>query len=82
MRTLVIRNIPEAVFERFTEIARRNHRNTEAHGRFLLERESLEQPAETGEELLAVHERMSPPDVDPAEIESFQKKRGRRSNRP
>src|SRR5258706_4796768 len=81
-KTLTIRNIPEPVYQRFAEVARKNHRNAEAHGRFIIERETEQQPAETGGDLLAAYAQMPPPNVDVAEIESFQARRGQRSNRP
>jgi hypothetical protein len=81
-KTLTIRNIDEPAWHRFVQVARKNHRNAEAHARFLVEREAGQLPAETGEDLLAAYAQMPPPEVDVAEIERFQAGRGRRSNRP
>jgi hypothetical protein len=42
-----IRNIPEPVYQRFAAVARKSDRNAEAHGRFLIERETEQTPLET-----------------------------------
>jgi hypothetical protein len=78
--TLTIRGIPEKVYYKFTDVAKRNHRNAEAHGRWLIHREA-EGPAETGEDLLTAYAELPPPDVDVSAIERLQTSRGRRSNR-
>lgn len=80
-KTLTIRNIAEPAWERFVQVAQKNHRNPEAHARYLVEREAESQPAETGEDLLTAYAQMPAPEVNPDAIESFQASRGRRSTR-
>jgi hypothetical protein len=81
-KTLTIRNIPEKVYSRFTEMARKSHRNAEAHGRFLIERETQREPLETCGEILDAYAGLPPPKVEVADIEFHQASRGRRSRRP
>ncbi len=81
-KTLTIRNNPDSVYQRFVAIARRNHRNAEAHGRFLIELETEQQPLETCGELLEAYLAEPPPKVDVKTIEKYQASRGRRSSRP
>lgn len=80
--TLTVRNISKRAFARFSEVARRNHRNPEAHVRFLIEREAEQDPLDTCGEILDYDSQRPAPDVKVAEIEAFQARRGRRSNRP
>jgi hypothetical protein len=81
-KTLTIRNIPEPVYHRFTELARKSHRNAEAHGRFLIERETQSEPLDTCGEILDAYAELPPPNVEVADIEAYQANRGRRSRRP
>jgi len=80
-KTLTIRNIPELVYQRFAEAARKNHRNAEAHGRFLIERETEREPLETCGDILDAYAELPPPKVAVEDIESHQASRGRRSRR-
>jgi hypothetical protein len=82
MKTITVRNLDDDVAERLAEVAAANHRNTEAHVRFLIEREVSAAPAETGGELLERIWSEPAPEVDLKAIEAFQTSRGRRSNRP
>ena len=81
-KTLTIRNIADTAWEKFRQAAKKNHRNPEAHARYLVEREGEQQAAETGEDLMAAYAQMPPPEVETAAIETFQASRGRKSNRP
>jgi hypothetical protein len=81
-KTLTIRNIPEPIYNRFAEMARKSHRNAEAHGRFLIERETQQEPLETCGEILDAYAELPLPKVDVATIEFHQASRGRRSRRP
>lgn len=81
-KTLTIRNIPDRVYRRFTEMAQKNHRNAEAHGRFLIEQATESAPLETCGEILDAYAELPPPKVTVEAIESYQAGRGRRSKRP
>ena len=81
-KTLTIRNIPEQVYLRFTELARKSHRNAEAHGRYLIERATESEPLETCGDILDAYAGFPPPNVDVETIELHQASRGRRSSRP
>jgi len=81
-KTLTIRNIPEQVYQRFAEVARKSHRNAEAHGRFLIERETELEPLETCGDILDAYAKAPPPNATVEDIEFHQASRGRRSRRP
>jgi plasmid stability protein len=81
-KTLTIRNIPEDVYDRFAAVARSQHRNAEAHGRFLIEQATLREPLDTCGQLLDAYATLPPPNVAVEKIESYQASRGRRSPRP
>lgn len=84
MSAITIRNLPEKVLERLGEVARANHRNSEAHVRFLIEREvaAAAAPADTCGELAERIWAEPAPDVDVKAVDSYLAARGRRSNRP
>lgn len=82
MKTITVRNLEDEVAERLAQVAADNHRNTEAHVRFLIEREVAAAPAETGGELLDRIWAEPAPEVDLKAVEAFQAARGRRSHRP
>ncbi len=82
MKTLTVRNLKDDVIQRFAELAAANHRNAEAHARFLIEREVSAQPADTCGEILDWLWSTPAPDVDIKVIDRILATRGRRSNRP
>ena len=82
MKTLTVRRLPEDVLARFTEVAEQNHRNAEAHARFLIEREVAGSPADTCGELAARIWADPAPDVDVKRVDEYLAARGRRSDRP
>lgn len=81
MKTLTVRNLAEDVYEQFTERAREQQRNAEAHARHLIEREAFG-TAETCGELLDWIEGQPAPEVNDSLLATFASQRGRRSNRP
>ena len=80
-KTLTIRNIPEPIYRQFAEMARKNHRNVEAHGRFLIEQEARRGSLETCGDILDTYAEFPSPDVAADAIESYQTSRGGRSKR-
>jgi plasmid stability protein len=82
MKTLTVRNLEDEVAARFAEVAAANHRNAEAHARFLIEREVSAQPADTGGELSERVWSDPAPAVDLKAVDSYLAHRGRRSPRP
>ncbi|MSU58834.1 MAG: hypothetical protein EXS35_11830 [Pedosphaera sp.] len=82
MKAIVVRNLTAEVLERFKEVAASNHRNAEAHARFLIEREVSAAPADTCGELAERIWADPAPDVDVKKVDSYLATRGRRSNRP
>jgi predicted DNA-binding protein len=80
-KTLTIRGISDEVYDRFADVARKTHRNAEAFGRFLIEKEATA-TAETCGDLIAAYDTAPAPDVDLERLEKLQTSRGRRSNRP
>jgi plasmid stability protein len=82
MKTLTVRNLEDEVAARFAELAAANHRNAEAHARFLIEREVSAQPADTGGELADRVWGDPAPEVDLKAVDAYLTTRGRRSARP
>jgi len=77
-----VRNLDDEVMARLAELATANHRNVEAHVRFLIEREVAATPAETAGELAERVWTDPAPEVDLKAIDRYLALRGRRSNRP
>ena len=81
MKSLTVRNLDDQVMARLAELAAANHRNVEAHVRFLIEREVAATPAETAGELADRVWTDAAPEVDLKAINRYVASRGRRSNR-
>jgi hypothetical protein len=82
MKTITVRNLDDEVAERLAEVAAANHRNAEAHVRFLIEKEVACAPADTCGDLLDRLWAAPAPNVDVKAIDTYLARRGRRSNRP
>ena len=81
MKTLLIREMPDEVHDILIAEAERNRRSKEKQALFILERALNRQPAETGFELADRIWNDAPPLVSEKAIDSYLKKRGRRSKR-
>lgn len=81
MKTLTVRGLDESVYDQFAKRAREQHRNPEAHARFVIEREATGQTLETCGELLDWIESQPAPQVDETVLANFEQQRKRRSPR-
>ena len=82
MKTITVRNLPDDVHSRLVELASANHRNVEAHVRYLIEREVATAPVDTCGDLVDRIWNEPAPEVDLKTIDKYLATRGRRSNRP
>ena len=82
MKTLLIREMPDAVHDSLVAEAERNRRSKEQQALYLIEKALECRTAVTCGELLDFYESAPPPEVDIEAVDSYLAQRGRRSNRP
>lgn len=82
MKTLLIREVPDAVHDSLVAEAERHQRSKEDQALYLIETALGGQTAETCGELLDYYESAPPPEVDIEAVDAFLAQRGRRSPRP
>jgi plasmid stability protein len=82
VKTINVRNLPNPVHARFTELAAENHRNAEAQLRWMIEQAVAAAPADTSGELAERIWTDPAPEIDEKALETLMSSRGRRSPRP
>ncbi len=82
MKTLLIREVPDAVHDSLIAAAEKNRRSKEKQALHLIETALADGTAETCGELLDYYATQPAPNVDADQIEAFLAARGRRSTRP